>query len=416
MPDAITFADPHTADQMTVPLELVDLSDQQWFVNGPPHILFTRMRETAPLVWNHAAVGDSFWSVLRAEDIVTANKNSQLFSSTRGFFTDQDVIAPLEMLSDMLMLKDPPAHTKYRMIFQHGFTPKRVAMLEDDVRDWVVEKLDVARERGTMDVVPDLALPVPLRVIGSLFGAPVSDLHKLGHWTSEFNAAIFEGSNSTRGPRAFAELAEYFPTLLNGRTDSDTLIGILLRAEVDGQKLTPQEVMVFAGLLVFAGNDTTRNAISHGIRLLAEHPDQYTALRDNPSLIPYAIEEILRLSIPLNFMGRVATQDTELGGTAITQGERVALWYASGSRDSRMFPDPDRFDITRTPGNHLAFGGGGRHFCLGAPLARLELRVVLEELVRRVDQPTLSGPVVRAGSNMVNGLKSVPITFTPRTT
>jgi cytochrome P450 len=410
------FADPHTADPATVDLDRVDLSDPGWFHDGPPLALFARMREQSPLIWNNSAHTDDFWSVVGGVEITEASKNIKRFSTYKGgIWLTKDTVGPLEMMQNVVLFKDPPDHIKYRNIFQAGFTPNRVARMEDDIRRWVIDLLDEACARGEMDVVPDLAIKIPLMAIASLFGSPFSDLDKLCDWTDRIADGVAEYTPYGDAFTSLIEMTQYFSGLLPGLSgDSETLIGALYAAEVDGVKLTDEEIMMFLGILLFGGNDTTRNAISNGLRLFAEHPDQFATLATDPGLIPNAIEEILRMTTPLNYMARTATEDTELGGVAVSEGQRLALWYPSGSRDERIFPDPERFDVTRRPVNHHAFGGGGRHFCLGAPLARLELRVVLEEVVRRIDAPTLSGPVERHSSIWVNGLASVPITFTPK--
>jgi cytochrome P450 len=410
---------PHAAadllHQHTTPLESVDLSDPAWFAAGPPHALFARMRAEAPVHRNHSAHGPDFWSVTRAEDIVAASKRPARFSSYQGgIWLHPDAAGPLDLMRNLIIFKDPPEHVKYRAIVQAAFTPATIARLEETVREQVGAALDTAAAVGRMDVVAELAVPIPLRVIARLLGAPESDLGRLQDWTTRLDHAVADPSG-TDGVAALGEMAAYFAELLPRQaSDTDTLVSALYRAEVDGQRLTDAEIMMFFGILVFAGNDTTRNATSGGLLALTEHPEQLDLLADDPSRIPWAVEEILRWTTPLNYFARTATEDTELSGVPIPAGDRVVLWYASGSRDERTFPHPERFDVTRAPGNHLAFGGGGRHFCLGAPLARLELRVILEEVARRIQRPVLDGPVVPASSVWVNGLAALPVTFTPR--
>jgi cytochrome P450 len=319
----------------------------------------------------------------------------------------------LDLTRNLLILKDPPDHIKYRAIVQTAFTPSTVSKLEHTIRERVVAVLDTACAAGGMDVVADLAIPVPLMMICRLLGAPESDIDLLQKWTTRLEHAVAEETDD--GVHALTEMAAYFAELLPAQAhDNDTLVNALYRAEVDGQKLTDAEIMLFLGVLVFAGNDTTRNATSGAVRALIENPEQLAALAADPTLIPRAVEEVLRWTTPLNYFARTATEDAELSGVRIAEGDRLVLWYASGSRDQAMFPNPDRFDVTREPGNQLAFGGGGRHFCLGAALARLELRVILEEVARRVTDPVLAGPPVPATSVWVNGLASLPITFTAR--
>lgn len=367
-------------------------------------------------MWNRSDhnQAEDFWSVLAGPQIIEASKNIKRFSTYRaGIWLNPDTLGPLEIMRNVVLFKDPPEQTKFRAIFQSAFTPKTTARLEGSIRHLIVELLDRAAATGSMDVVTALSIPLPLMVIADLLGAPLEDLDKLGAWTTAIDEGIAQGIPNSVGLVALGEMAEYFSGLLDDQADArDTLVGALYRAEVDGEKLNADELKVFLGILLFGGNDTTRNAISHGFRLFCEHPDQFAALAAAPELIPNAVEEILRMATPLNYFARTATEDTELGGVPVTEGQRLVLWYCAGSRDPQLFPDPDRFDITRTPGNHQAFGGG-RHYCLGAPLARLELRILLEEVIRRLGQPVLAGPVRTAGSVLVNGLASLPITYTP---
>lgn len=402
-------------EQRTVPLTSVDLTDLSWFADGPPHTLFARMRIEAPVHRNNSADGQPRWSLTRAADITMVSKQPTLFSShLGGIWQRPDSVAPLDFTRNLLIIKDAPEHTKYRMILQAAFTPSTINKLELAVRDRVIALVDEACETGQMDVVKDLATPIPLLVISSLLGAPESDVDKLREWTTRLDIAESQPA-SQDGPAVLMEMAGYLTTLIaNQPSDSNSLVSALHAARIDGRALSDEEIVLFFGILVFAGNDTTRNTTSHAMHALTEHPEQFAALAADPALIPNAIEEALRWATPLNYFSRTATTDTQIAGQDITEGDRLMMWYASGSRDETTFTDPMRFDITRTPGNHQAFGGGGRHFCLGAALARLELRVIFEEIVKRIGEPTLAGPVQRSTSSWVNGLASLPITFTPR--
>ena len=393
----------------------VDLSDPAWFADGPPHDLFARMRAEAPVHHNisrHPTVGD-FWSITRAADIELMSKQPHLFSSyNHGILLQENSIAPLELMQNLVIFKDPPEHTRYRKLLQLAFTPRTIAHLEAAVRKQVIELLDVAAQTGTMDVVRDFALPIPLAVITDLLGAPATDVGLLEDWTARLDAGNTDPESGV-GVEAMMEMGAYLSDLIPSQIHSDSLVGLLARAEIDGDRLTEEELLLFFAILVFAGNDTTRNATSGGVLALVERPHQLHAMRHHPAGIPNAVEEILRWTTPLNFFARSAAQDLELGGVRIPEGDRMVMWYASGSRDEAVLEGADRFDVTRPVEYHQAFGGGGRHFCLGAGLARLELRVIFEEFAGRVRDPRLTAEPVRACSSWVNGWASMPIAFTP---
>ncbi|GAA0625185.1 steroid C26-monooxygenase Cyp125 [Sporichthya brevicatena] len=399
----------------TCDLDSVDLSVPEAFVDGPPHELFARLRAQAPVHRNHSRnpyVGD-FWSITRAADIEMVSKHATLFSAhERGIWMRSDAAGGLDLMRNMVIFKDPPDHTRYRKLVQVAFTPRTIAHLEDYVRARVTTILDRAAETGSMDLVKDLSLPVPLAVITDLLGAPASDVGKLADWTARLDTGV-DAPELGICMEAMMEMAGYLEELILGQIKGDSLVGLLARAEVDGDRLTEDELLMFFAILVFAGNDTTRNATSSGVLALTEHPDQLQALAADPSRIPNAVEEILRWSTPLNYFARTALEDTEIRGVPIAAGDLLLLWYASGSRDEEILPGADRFDVLRPVEYHQAFGGGGRHFCLGAGLARLELKVIFEEFTRRVRDPRLSGPVVRHCTTWVNGYDSIPLTFTP---
>jgi len=394
----------------------VDLSDPTWFAQGPPHALFARMRAEAPLHWNvsrHHPDIPNFWSVTRAADIEMVSKQPHLFSSyNRGILMGDNAIAPLDLMRNLVIYKDPPEHTRYRKLIQLAFMPRTIAHLDDMLRKRVTTILDTAAETGTMDVVKDLSLPLPLAVITDLLGAPPEDAALLEEWTGRIEHGARD-PESTIGFEAFMEMGTYILDLIPSQLDSDTLIGLLARAELDGDRLTEEELLMFFAILVFAGNDTTRNATSGGVLALVENPDQMAALQASPELIANAVEEILRWTTPLNFFSRSAVEDVEIHDISVSAGDFLMMWYASGSRDEEVLQGADRFDVRRQVDFHQAFGGGGRHFCLGASLARLELRVIFEEITRRVSDPHLTAPPVRESSTWVNGWASISLAFTP---
>lgn len=278
----------------TSDLATVDLTDPQLFVDGPPHELFARMRAEAPVHRNRSANGPDFWSLTKAQDITAVSRDPGTFSSHRGgIWFREDTLAPLELARNLVIFKDPPEHTKFRMILQTAFTPRTVAKMEDSVRERVGALLETASERGWLDSVGDLAVPVPLGVIADLLGAPQGDVGRLLDWTTRLDHGVTHPTDD--GLAVLGEMTGYFKELLPRQRDQDdTLVNALFRAEVDGERLTEDEITIFFGILVFAGNDTTRNATSGGVRALIEHPDQFKALRQDLSRVPGAVEEILR--------------------------------------------------------------------------------------------------------------------------
>jgi len=399
-----------------VDLSTIDILDSSWFQDGPPHELFARMREEAPVRLNRTEQNGDFWSLTRAADIAQVSKDSATFSSSReGIFPVRDLVAPLELQRAVLLYKDPPDHTKYRKILQSAFVPATVNKMEDDVRAIVTRVLDDIIERGEADFVQDVAVRVPLLVLADLMGLPEEDVPQLYEWTNQIEEAQRSGQPAG-AVETFMAMAGYLhqqveKQIAEGNTDS--LVIRLRTAEVDGEKLDDSEIMLFFALLVFAGNDTTRNTTSSGFRALLEHPDQLRKLQERPELIPGAIEEILRWTSVVQYFVRTATKDTEVGGQPIAEGDKLILWYAAGSRDPAVCESPDVFDVERTDPAHMAFGGGGRHFCLGAGLARLELRIIFEEVLRRLHDVEITGEVQRIPSSWANVLTSLPIRFAP---
>lgn len=370
------------------------------------------MREQAPVSWNNSADDEGFWSVTRAADIAAISRDLDAWSSNRrGVFVREDVPIPVDLIRLIMLAMDPPQHTKHRMIVQKVFTPHTVSRQETQIRTRVNALIDRVCERGECDFVSEIAVELPLQTIAEMLGVPHEDRGKLFEWTDRIEAAHTQRTND--GLAAFGEMAAYLAALIEERRrrPADDLITALINAEVDGERLSDLEVTSFFGLLMFAGNDTTRNASSGGLLALLEHPDQLWRLRQDPSLLPAAVEEILRWVTPVMWFSRTAKRDVELHGQAINQGQKVVLWYASGSRDEALVAEPMRFDIARPSLEHQAFGGGGRHFCLGASLARLQLRVLFSELLRRLDDLELAGPPIRLRSNWVNGLTSLPIAY-----
>lgn len=390
-------------------LDDMELMDHELFTDGPPHELFKQMRDETPIRRDPGG----FWSVTRDEDVAAVSRDFETFSNYEGgIFLNPDQVNPLDVNRNLLLFKDPPDHTKYRQILQTAFVPNSVRKLEPQIRALITRTIDGVIEAGSCDFVEDIAVPVPLGVLAELMGLPVHDIPKLERWTDEIEAAQLSEESAAALP-TLGEMSGYLVEQIAAQTESggDSLVTTLRAAEVDGERLTDMEIVVFFALLVFAGNDTTRNTASGGMLALLEHPDQWRILCDQPEQIPHAIEEILRYTSVVNYFARTATRDTELNGEHINQGDKVVMWYTSASRDDTVRDDPNRFDITRAEINHRAFGGGGRHFCLGAGLARIELKVLFEELTRRMPDVRQAGPAARLRSSWANSLTSLPIAW-----
>jgi len=396
----------------------IDLFDQSSYErSGPPHEHFAWLRAHEPVAWHAMPGAAGFWAVTRYADVFAVSLDQKTFSSARGgailrAWKDDEY----EPQKGMLINLDPPEHTRYRRLVSLLFSAKVIRKLEDHVRAVTTEILDRVAADGECDFVSAIAAELPLQVIVELLGIPLEDRHKVLDWSNKmigFDDPEYQTDPLVAGTAA-AELFLYANSLAEARQRAprDDIISLLLHSEVDGHRLTITEFNSFFLLLAVAGNETTRNLISGGMLALMQHPAQRDRLLANPGLLPTAIEEMLRWVTPVNQFQRTATRDVELAGVPIKEGDRVVLFYASANRDEAVFPDPQRFDVGRTPNEHLAFGIGP-HFCLGANLARLEIRVMFEELLRRLPDMRLAGPVERLRSNFINGIKRMPVRFTP---
>jgi cytochrome P450 len=405
-----------TSDFADVDLSKVDLTDLTYFEDGPPYELFARMRSEASPHWN-ALTGDEpgFWSFTKAADIAAISRDPATFSSARGgvFATSQGAVPP-EVLAEVILGMDPPRHTKQRNVVQAVFTGKLIRQKEEAIHATVTALIDDVIEKGACDFVDDIAVELPLRVIADMLGVPQDDRRQLFEWTNTLSRAAATGDPQL-GMSALLEIGGYMTGITAARkaNPADDLVSRMIAAEVEGESLSEAEVTFFFALLMFAGNDTTRNTASGAMRALIENNGERQKLINNLDAIPNAVEEMLRWVTPVIYFTRVAQCDTEVGGHPIREGERVAMWYSAGSRDPEAIDDPDRFDVSRQKPAHQAFGGGGAHFCLGNTLARLELRVLFEELMRRVPDMQIAGPITRLTSNFSNELSSMPVTFTP---
>jgi cholest-4-en-3-one 26-monooxygenase len=395
----------------------VELHDPDVYVRGVPHDALRLLRAEAPIHFHPEPGGPGFWVVSKYEDVVTVGKDPGRFSSHRGGTNIQDY--PPENLStiQLLMLNmDPPQHNKFRRLVSQGFTPRMVGKLEARIHDVARTIIDKIADRGECDFVRTVAAELPLQVITELLGIPVEDRGKVFDWSNRligFDDPEFQTSLED-GTQAAFEMWNYANEVGESRKgkSGDDLVSVLVNAEVDGLGLTEMEFDAFFLLLSVAGNETTRNLISGGLIALLEHPEQRARLVADPSLLSTAVEEMLRWVTPVMYFRRTATRDTELRGTPIKDNQKVCVYYNSANRDEDVFPDGDRFDVGRTPNEHLAFGVG-QHFCLGNSLARLEIKAMFEELLRRLPDMELAGPVRRLRSNFINGYKQIPVRFTP---
>jgi cytochrome P450 len=401
-------------------LAQVDLGDLALWADGPPHELFTRLRRETPVHWSpltdHPGE-DGFWSITRAEDLRQVSLDWETYSSeVGGVLVLDDFGIPLEAQRQQMISMDPPRHDRIKALFQRGFTPARIAEHEERIRAIVNRIIDRVAADGECDLVQDVAGPVVARVIGSFIGTPEEDDQR---HIEQTNIALGFGDEDLRPTeQAMVEMMseawdETMELIAVRRADpGDDLLSVLVHAEVDGESLTDSEIFMGIGLLGAAGNDSTRAVFTSGILGLLSDPAQLRLLLDDPSLIDGAVEEFLRFYPAFSHFRRTTRREVELRGQTIPEGAKVLLWYVSGNRDEDVYEDAQSLDVTRDP-DHQAFGAGGRHFCLGAALARLELRTLLSETLRRLPDIELADEPTRARSLFLNQLKTLPVRFTP---
>ena len=405
------------ADKSVEDLEALDVTDREHWQDGPPHEIFKELRGRCPVHWseiNEYPNEAGFWSVTRAEDVREVSLDWKTYSSERGGVTGLTHAIPLELARAMFIAQDPPKHDRLKMLFQRGFTPKRIAEHEGRIRAIAERVLDDVAPRGGCDLVTEIAQPVVSRVIGSFMGIPEEDDEI---WARIVNSSLGLGDDDLNPggleqilEKDIPELFERCRVMIAERRENptDDLTSVLVHAEVDGEKLEEHEIVMGFFLLVAAGNDSTRATFASGMRALLEHPDQMQMLVDDPALIPGAVEECLRMYPAFAHFRRTATRETEIAGQPIAEGDKVIMWYVSSNRDEGVYQEADRFDVHRNA-EHQAFGAGGRHFCLGSALARLELKILFEETLRRFPEMELAGKPEPAVSAFLNQLKSLPV-------
>ncbi|MFM9037556.1 MAG: cytochrome P450 [Actinomycetota bacterium] len=398
--------------------ENLDVISNDAYRNGPPHEIFAELRREAPIA-RHRGIEPgypaSFWALTRHADIVEVSRKFHVYSSAKkGSLMNQDR-PDLEAARLMIDL-DPPDHTRLKSLVNRGFTPKAMRMLEAHFRDVAVSLIEEALEAGEIDFVDKVSAELPLIAIAELVGIPVEDRRKVFDWSNTMIGSTDPDFNADPNAPMIAsmELYAYSNELALQRKaePKDDIITTLI-SEHDGDVLSEHEFDLFMLLLAVAGNETTRNGISHGTLAMIEHPDQWTKLKNDPSLVTTAVEEILRWGTPVNNFARTAVCDVELHGVTIKEGETVSMLYPSANRDETVFSNPNTFDITRNPNPHVTFGGGGPHFCLGANLARLEMRILFEEMAKRLDTIELAGEVRKLRSSFIHGIKTLPVRLTP---
>jgi cytochrome P450 len=399
------------------------VADREQWKHGPPYELFKQLREQCPVHWSTGFTEypeeAGYWSITHAEDIHEVSRDWETYSSATGVTAITESIMPLELIRAMFIGMDPPKHDRLKNLFQKGFTPKRIAEHSDEIRaiaTRVLERVDDGRE--TCDLVFDVAQPVVSRVIGSFMGLPESDDETWARLMNTMMAAGDpdlnpEGVESVRD-KDVPEMFERCGRLIAARRESptDDLTSVLVHSEVDGERLTDHEIVMGFFLLMAAGNDSTKATYCSAMRALMEAPEERQKVVDDMSLVPSAVEEALRMFPAFSHFRRTATKDTELHGCPIHEGDKVVMWYVSSNRDPARYEDPDRFDVTRNP-EHQAFGAGGRHYCLGTALARLELNILLEETLKRFPQMEIVGTPEYAESPFVNQLKSLNVRLRP---
>ena len=403
----------------------INLNDLDRFQDAFPHEWFTYLRANEPISWHEGPDAETpgYWVFTKYDDVVAISRDWETYSSERA--NDEaptgGVMIP-EMPAEagvgvMMLTMDPPKQTRYRKIVMSAFTPRVLRLFEDTVRRRATEIVDSVIERGTCDFVNEIAAELPLQAIAEILGVPQEDRGKLFDWTNAMvgstdpEYAVSDEDTLNAQVQMFTYANELAVEKRKGHYDD--IVSEILRAEVDGEQLDELEFDMFFMLLTVAGNETTRNAISHGMLAFFEHADQWKLLCERPELANSAAEEIVRWASPVIYFRRTVTKRTEYKGFTFEVGDKVTLWYPSANRDEDHFDRPFEFDITRSPNKHLGFGGHGPHHCLGFNLARMEIVAIFDEISRRMPDIRPVGNVDRLRSNFINGVKRIPVEFTP---
>ena len=414
---------------MSGTLDGIDLVNPDNYVEGVPFEWFDLLRHEAPVSWHQEpAPNHGFWAITRHDDLTQVHMDWASFSSEKGAVALEELDSEQLEVRKTMLETDPPRHTQLRKICSKKFSGRGVAVYEDFIRDVARRVLDQALAHEELDFVSEISRELPIRFLCTIFTVPQDDAPKLISWGDQMIAnqdpdlsRLVVDKDDTeeyrnlqfRSPAAL-EVFEYARRQRDDRLEqpTDDVISALTLAEREGV-LTERELLNYFAVLMIAGNETTRHTITSGMLALMQNPDQLQLLKDDPSLIGTATEELLRWASPVMHFRRTATADIELRGQLIKEGDKVVTWYISANRDEEVFPDPYRFDVTRKPNDHVTFGPGGPHFCLGAHLARLETKILFQEMIPRLNSIELVGPIERIRSNFVNGIKRMPVRVTP---
>jgi len=403
------------SDSPGIDLSNIDLLANTWSREAP-HDQFDLLRKSAPVFWHDEPNGSGFWAITKHADVKKISRDPRTFSSALGstFIPDQDE-ETLMMLRLSVLNMDDPQHTRYRNIVAKGFTPRVIAKLVEDTNARAARVVDEVAARGECEFVNDIASKVPIQTICTMLGLDDELWPRMVELTNMMISGL-DAEGQGAGHMAAMEVYALCDQMAAARRAEprDDIMTALVNAEVDGERLDDGELNMFFITLIVAGNETTRNLINHSMLALIDNPGEADRLRADESLWPTAVEEMLRYGTSIANFRRTATTDVELRGTQIKAGDKVVMYYASANRDEEVFADPHRFDVSRRPNDHVTFGGGGVHFCLGASLAKAQIRATMQEVVQRLGNPQLAAPITRLKSDFVNGVTHMPITFTQR--
>jgi cholest-4-en-3-one 26-monooxygenase len=403
-----------------VELSDIDLMEDAW-ATDVPHEAFALLRRLAPVHWheldNQKAPG--FWAVTKHADVRAVSRDTETFSSeAMGTFIADPTPEGLAAMRMTLLNMDPPRHNRYRRLVSRGFTPRMIRLLEEQIDQRAREIVDAVCEKGEIDLVAEVSCEMPAQMICDMIGVPAEDRAQIVEWTNTmvgFDDPYWQNTPEA-GEVAAAEIYAYCAQLAEDRRANprDDILSLLVHAEVDGERLSPEELNMFFVILAVAGNETTRNLITHSVRALIDHPETRDKLIAQPELWDSAVEEFLRWGSSIHNFRRTATRDTVLRGQEIAAGDKVVVYYLSANFDEEVFDDPYTLDVTRNPNDHLTFGGGGEHYCLGAGLARSEIKAMVRELITRLPDLEMVGEPVRMRSDFINGVNRMDVRFTPQ--
>lgn len=413
-----------------VPLADVDLADIDRFLTGEQWAQFDTLRREAPVHWNpEAAPNHGFWSITRYADIWAVDRDSETFTSSK-FVNIEEVEDELQEIRRSLLETDGPRHASLRALMQREFSPRALRGYEGFLRELTKATVDKALEHGEFDFVSEVSADFPIQVLARMLDVPASDTGQLIAWGDEFVGNTDPDMTKFRADLPDSDQYKHLPfrspTVLDvwdygdalkaerkGKDGTDLISILANRMPSDGIPVSDNDFHQYFTLLVIAGNETTRHTISHSMLALIDNPDQLRTLQERPELIPAAVEEMLRWASPVYYFRRTATRDVEMHGQTIREGDKVVMWFASGNRDDAVFEDPYRFDVTRTNVDHMTFGKGSPHLCLGSNLARMEIQLMFQELLPRIKTIERAGDVQRLRSNFANGIKKLPVRVVP---